>query len=99
MVNRDLEEVNGCFDCYRGEIDHLKMREKELKKKVEELGGFVLGATHEAEVFKTRLDRMEDNVCKCGCTPSEVGEELSLQRRRLGQNCPMRLSKGASSSC
>ena len=21
-------------------------------------------------------DRMEDNVCRCGCTPSEVGEEL-----------------------
>ena len=21
-------------------------------------------------------DRMEDNICKCGCTPSEVGEEF-----------------------
>ena len=41
VVERDLEEVNGCFDHHRGEINCLKMREKELKEKVEELGGFV----------------------------------------------------------
>ena len=75
-VERDLEEVNGCFDCHRGEINHLKTREKESKEKVEELGGFVLGAAHEAEIFKTCLDWMEDNTCKCGCTPSEIGEEF-----------------------
>ena len=23
VVERDLEEVNGCFDCHRGEINHL----------------------------------------------------------------------------
>ena len=39
-------------------------------------GGFILGAAHEAEIFKTCLDRMEDNVCKCGRTPSEVEEEF-----------------------
>ena len=38
VVGRDLEEINGWFDCYRGEINHLKMREKESKEKVEELG-------------------------------------------------------------
>ena len=31
---------------------------------------------HEAELFKTHLDRTEDNVCKCGHTLSEVGEEF-----------------------
>ena len=31
---------------------------------------------HEAQVFKNRLDRMEENVCRCGRTPSEVGEEF-----------------------
>ena len=76
MVERDLEEVNGCFDHHRGEINRLKMREKELKEKVEELGGFVLGAAHEAEIFKSHLDQMEDNACRCGRTPSEVGEEF-----------------------
>ena len=80
VVERDLEEVNGCFDCHRGEINHLKMREKELKEKVEELGGFVLGAAHEAEIFKSHLNWMEDNTCKYGCTPSEVGDEfMSLE--------------------
>ena len=76
VVERHLEEVNGCFDCHRGEINCLKMREKEVKEKVEELRGFVIGAAHEAEVFKSCLDRMEDNVCRCGHTPSEVGEEF-----------------------
>ena len=76
VVERDLEEVNGHFDHHRGEINCLKMRKKESKEKVEELGGFVIGAAHEAEIFKSCLDRMEDNVCRCGCTPSEVGEEF-----------------------
>ena len=35
-----------------------------------------MGAGHEAQVFKNRLDRMEENVCRCGRTPSEVGEEF-----------------------
>ena len=38
--------------------------------------GFVVGAGHEAQVFKDHLDRMEENVCRCGRTPSEVGEEF-----------------------
>ena len=38
--------------------------------------GFIVGAGHEAQVFKNRLDRMEENVCRCGRTPSEVGEEF-----------------------
>ena len=35
-----------------------------------------MGAGHEAQVFQNRLDRMEENVCRCGRTPSEVGEEF-----------------------
>ena len=38
--------------------------------------GFIVGAGHEAQVFKNRLDRMEENICRCGQTPSEVGEEF-----------------------
>ena len=38
--------------------------------------GFVVGVGHEAQVFKDCLDRMEENVCRCGWTPSEVGEEF-----------------------
>ena len=76
MVGRDLEEINGQFDRHRGEINHLKIREKDSKQEVEQLKGFIVGAGHEAQIFKNRLDRMEENVCRCGRTPSEVGEEF-----------------------
>ena len=35
-----------------------------------------MGTGHEAQVFKNRLDRMEENICRCGRTPSDVGEEF-----------------------
>ena len=76
VVGKDLEEINGRFDRHRGEINHLKIREKDAKEETEKLKGFVVGAGHEAQVFKNRLDRMEENVCRCGRTPSEVGEEF-----------------------
>ena len=59
-----------------GEINCLKMREKDAKEETKKLKGFIIGAGHEAQVFKNRLDRMEENVCRCGRTPSEVGEEF-----------------------
>ena len=76
VVGRDLEEINGRFDCHRGEINRLKIREKDAKEEVEQLKGFIVGAGHEAQVFKNCLDRMEENVCRCGRTPLEVGEEF-----------------------
>ena len=76
VVGKDLEEINGRFDRHRGEINHLKIREKDSKEEVEQLKGFIVGAGHEAQVFKNRLNRMEKNVCRCGRTPSEVGEEF-----------------------
>ena len=76
VVRKDLEEINGRFDCHRGEINRLKIREKDAKEETEQLKGFIVGAGHEAQVFKNRLDRMEENVCRCGRTPSEVGEEF-----------------------
>ena len=76
VVGRDLEEINGWFDCHRGEINCLKIREKDAKEETEQLKGFIVGARHEAQVFKNRLDRMEENVCRCGRTPLEVGEEF-----------------------
>ena len=76
VVGKDLEEINGRFDRHRGEINCLKIREKDAKEETEQLKGFIVGAGHEAQVFKNRLDRMEENVCKCGRTPSEVGEEF-----------------------
>ena len=76
VVGRDLEEINGRFDRHRGEINHLKIRVKDAKEETERLKGFVIGAGHEAQVFKNRLDRIEENVCRCGQTPSEVGEEF-----------------------
>ena len=76
VVGKNLEEINGRFDCHRGEINRLKIREKDAKEETEQLKGFIVGAGHEAQVFKNRLDRMEENVCRCGRTPSEVGEEF-----------------------
>ena len=32
VVGKDLEEINGQFDCHRGEINHLKIREKDTKE-------------------------------------------------------------------
>ena len=76
VVGRDLEEINGRFNHHRGEINCLKIREKDSKEEVEKLKGFIVGAGHEAQLFKDCLDRMEKNVCKWGQTPSEVGEEF-----------------------
>ena len=76
VVGRDLEEINGQFDCHRGEINCLKIREKDTKEETKKLKGFIVGAGHKAQVFKDCLDRMEENVCRCGRTPSEVGEEF-----------------------
>ena len=76
VVGKDLEEINGRFDRHRGEINCLKIREKSAKEETEELKGFIIGAGHEVQVFKNRLDRMEEDVCRCGRTPSEVGEEF-----------------------
>ena len=76
VVGRDLEEINGRFDHHRGEINHLKIREKTAEEETEELKGFIIGAGHEAQVFKNRLNRMEETGCRCGRTPSEVGEEF-----------------------
>ena len=76
VVGKDLEEINGQFNRHRGEINRLKIREKDAKEEVKQLKGFIVGAGHEAQVFKNHLDRMEENICKCGRTPSEVGEEF-----------------------
>src|ERR1700743_1620347 len=76
MVGRDLKEINERFDHHRGEINCLKIREKDSKEEVEKLKGFVVGAGHEAQVFKDRLDRMAESICRCGRTPSKVEEEF-----------------------
>ena len=76
VVGKDLEEINGRFDRHRGEINRLKIREKDAKEETEQLKGFIVGAGHEAQVFKNRLDRMEENVCRCDRTSSEVREEF-----------------------
>ena len=76
VLGKDLEEINGWFDCHRGEINHPKIRGKNAKEETKKLKGFIVGARHEAQVFKNHLNRMEENICRCGRTPSEVGEEF-----------------------
>ena len=91
VVGKDLEEINGRFDCHRGEINHLKIREKDAKEETERLKGFIVGAGHEAQVFKNRLDRVEENIYRCGRTPSEVGEEFvsSEDKGRTELSCAL----------
>ena len=96
VVGKDLEEINGRFDCHRDEINRLKIREKDSKEEVEKLKGFIVCAGHEAQVFKNCLDRMEENVCRCGWTPSEVGEEFVSSEDEVGWSCPMHLSERTS---
>src|SRR6202000_953827 len=55
VVGRDLEEINGRFDHHRGEINRLKIREKDSKEEMEKLKGFGVGAGHGAQSFKDRL--------------------------------------------
>ena len=76
VVGKNLEEINRRFNHHRGEINRLKIWEKDAKEGTEKLKGFIVGAGHEAQVFKNRLNRMEENVCRCGQTPLEVGEEF-----------------------
>ena len=52
VAERDLEEVDSHFNRHRGEINHLKIREKEAKEKVKQLEGFVIGAGHNTKIFK-----------------------------------------------
>ena len=47
-----------------------------VKEKVDQLGGFIIRAGHNTKIFKDCLDWMEDNVCRCGHIPLEVGEEF-----------------------
>src|SRR6202000_105803 len=61
VVGRDLEEINGWFDCHRGEINRLKIRGKDAKEETEKLKGFIVGGGHEAPVCEHHLDRMEEN--------------------------------------
>ena len=76
VVERDLEEVNGHFDRHQGEINWLKTREKEAKEKVDQLRGFIIGASNDAKIFKDRLDRMEQNLCQCGHTVRVAAYDL-----------------------
>ena len=63
-------------------MSSVEMRSEVVGRKLEEVNGrfdHLLGAAHEAEVFKSWLDQMEERVCRCGQTPSEVGEDLSSE--------------------
>src|ERR1700743_2692059 len=55
VVGRDLEEINGWFDCHRGEINCLKIREKDAKGEVEKLGGLIIRAAHEPKSSRITL--------------------------------------------
>ena len=90
VVGKDLEEINGQSDHHRGEINQLNIREKDAKEETEKLKGFIVGAGHEAQVFKNHLDRMEKNVCKDRLL-QKLEKSLCLLKTRVGQSCPILL--------
>ena len=55
VVGKDLKKINGQFNRHRGEINHLKIREKDSKEEVEKLKGFIIGAGHEARSSRITL--------------------------------------------
>ena len=42
VVGKDLEQINGQINHHRGEINHLKIREKDANEEVENLKGFIM---------------------------------------------------------
>lgn len=92
-VGTNLGEVNSCFYCHRIEINRLKRREEELVKEI-------IGANHKLQLFKDRLERAEEDCCKCGWTLSvveeaffseSVGSELpyAMRTRRMSMTLPL----------
>ena len=61
VVGRDLEEINRWFDHHRGEINCLKIREKDAKEETEQLKGFIIGAGHEAQVVTNMSTHFKNN--------------------------------------
>ena len=93
VIGKDLEEINERFDHHRGEINCLKIREKDSKEEVERLKGFIVRAGHKAQVFKNCLNRMEENVAGVGELLQRLGKSFSLLRMSIGLSCPMHLSE------
>ena len=91
VVGKDLEEINGQFDCHRSEINHLKIREKDAKDKVGKLKGFVISAGHEAQVFKNCLVGWKKMSADVDALLQRLERSLSLLRKRVGQSYPTRL--------
>ena len=91
VVGKDLEEINGQFDCHRGEINQLKIREKDTKEETEKLKGFIVGAGHEAQ--SSRIVWTEWRRTSAGAEELllRLGKSSSLLGTRVGQSCPMLL--------
>ena len=81
VVGKDLEEINGQFDHHRGEINCLKIREKEAKEKEDQLGGFIIGAGHNAKVFK--MSQIQMLTSKISHTCQEI---CDIKSRRKPQS-------------
>ena len=96
VVERDLEEVNSRSNHHQGEINWLKIREKEVKEKVDQLEGSSSGQTtmpRSSRINWTGWRRMSANV---DVLLQKLGKSLFLWRTRLGLNYPMCLPGGAS---
>ena len=82
VVGKDLEEINGQFDHHRGEINCLKIREKDSKEEVKKLKGFIVGAGHEAQVFKNCKMRVGRSC------PMHLSERTSMLLLLWRTPCP-----------
>ena len=89
VVGKDLEEINGWFDCHRGEINCLKIREKVAKEETEELKGFIVGAGLRSS--RIALIGWRKTSAGVGGLLQRLERSLSLLRTKVGWSCPMLL--------
>ena len=89
VVGKDLEEINGCFYRHRGEINCLKIREKDAKEETEKLKGSLLVLGMRLRFSRTALTGWRRTSAGVNGLPQTLEKSLSLLRMKAGQSCPM----------
>ena len=92
VVGKDLEEINGRFDRHRGEINHLKIREKDAKEETEQLKGSLLALGMRLRSSRTTLTGWRRTSAGVAELLWRLGKSSFLLRTKAGRSCPTLLS-------
>ena len=96
VVAKDLEEINGRFDRHKGEINCLKIREKDAKEETKQLKGFIVGMRLRSS--RTAWTGWRTTSAGVAELLQRLGKSSFCRRMRVGLNCPMLRSGRASMS-